>query len=103
MININIIKENDAVRAVIATGHSREGKRAQHICNGVSALMYTLVLSLKEVNKVGISVIDDKEGMSVEILKGYHKKEVQVILNTILCGLKGISNLYPQNVKIRSN
>ena len=103
MININIVKKDDVVCSVIATGHSREGKRAQHICNGVSALMYTLVLSIKEVNKVGLSVIDDKEGMSVEILKGNHKTEGQIILNTIICGLRGISNLYPQNVKIRSN
>ncbi len=103
MIEINIIRENDEVRAIIATGHASKGEKSEQICSGVSTLMYTLALSLREYRKVGISVIDDEVGMCVEVIRGYHKKDVQVILSTIIRGLKGIADLYPHSVKIRWN
>ena len=103
MIEIKVIKDCDAVRSVIATGHANKGRKSEQICSGVSTLMYTLALTLSEVNRVGVSVIDDDKGMCVEIIRGHMKKETQVITNTIVRGLKGISDLYPHSVRVHFN
>ena len=103
MIEINVIRNEDAIRSVIATGHATKGKKAEQICSGVSTLMYTLVLNLREVNRVNIHVIDDKEGMCVDIIRGHKKAEAKIITNTIVRGLKSISDLYPHSVRIRIN
>ena len=103
MIEINVIRQEDAVRSVIATGHATKGKKAEQICSGVSALMYTLAITLREVNRVTVSVIDDKEGMCVDIIRGHKKAETRIITNTIVRGLKSISDLYPHSVRLRVN
>ncbi len=103
MININVLRENDAIRSVVATGHANNGKRAEQICSGVSALMYTLAISLSDMKRVGVSVVDNDEGLSVEIIRGHSKNDAQVAVNTVMCGLKSISDLYPHSVRIRSN
>ncbi len=103
MIEINVIRQEDAIRSVIATGHATNGKKAEQICSGVSTLMYTLALTLRETNRVTVNVIDDKEGMCVDIIRGHKKVETKVITATIVRGLKSISDLYPHSVRIRFN
>jgi len=103
MIEIDVIRQEDAIRAVVATGHAKECKSSVQICSGVSALMYTLVLNLREVNRVSVSVVDDDDGMYVDIIRGHRKSETKVITNTIVRGLKNISELYPHSVKMRIN
>ncbi|MBQ3053651.1 MAG: ribosomal-processing cysteine protease Prp [Clostridia bacterium] len=103
MIDIRVYRENDAIRSVAAVGHAGNGKKGEQVCSGVSALMYTLALSLSEIKRVGVMVTDDDMGMSIEIIRGYSKKEVQVALNTILLGLKSICDTYPHYVRLRRN
>lgn len=103
MIEIDVIRQEDAVRAVVASGHASECEKAKQICTGVSTLMYTMVLNLQEVNRVCLNVIDDDEGLSVDIIRGHKKAETRIITNTIIRGLESISELYPHSVKLRIN
>ncbi len=103
MIDIRVIRENNEIRSVVATGHASKGRKSEQICSGVSALMYTLAISLQEMKRVGINVVDDDVGMCVEIIRGYSKSDTQVVANTIVRGLKSISDSYPHSVRIRTN
>ncbi|MDP4118142.1 MAG: ribosomal-processing cysteine protease Prp [Bacillota bacterium] len=103
MIDIKVIKENNEIRTVVATGHATGGKKSEQICSGVSTLMYTLALSLQDLKRVGVNVVDDDVGMCIEIIRGYSKNDTQVVANTIVRGLKSISDLYPHSVRIRMN
>lgn len=103
MIDIRVLRENDVVRSVVATGHAAKSKKGEQICSGVSALMYTLAMSLGDMKRVGVNVIDDEKGLCIEILRGSTKNDAQVAVNTIMCGLKSMSDLYPHSVRIRSN
>ena len=103
MIDISIKREDNAVRSILATGHATKGRKAEQICSGVSTLMYTFALSLQDIKRVGINVVDDDVGMCVQILRGHTRKDVQIITDTVLRGLRGIAELYPHSVRIRSH
>ncbi len=100
MIKVNVIKMNGEIRAVVATGHAEKGAKAVEICSGVSTLMYTLALMLQEINRVGVRVTDNNEGMSVDIIRGHLKREAKIVTATILRGLRGIADLYPHSLRI---
>ena len=103
MIEINVIRYEDDIRSVIATGHATKGTKAPQICSGVSALMYTLALNLRETNRVTVNVIDDKNGMCIDIIRGHKKAETRIITKTVVRGLKSIADLYPHSLRIRFN
>lgn len=103
MIEINVIRYEDAIRSIIATGHATPGKKSEQICSGVSTLMYTLAINLRELNRVTVNVIDNHDGMCIDIIRGHKKNEAKIITGTIVRGLKSISDLYPHSVRLRIN
>ena len=106
MINVVVIKKKQTIVTIEATGHSGYAEEGYDIvCSAVSTLMETLANGLTEIVKADAEVIVDENipKLSVKLIETDKEKckLAQVLMNSILLGLKGVSNGYSKFIKIK--
>ena len=107
MINITIIKSNNKIITIEATGHSGYAESGQDIvCAAVSTLTQALINGLIEVVKISPKYIVDEDipHLSVTLpndLSDEKSKYAQVLMNSTYLALKDIANSYSKFIKIK--
>ena len=107
MINVIVIKENQTIKTIEATGHSGYAEEGQDIvCSAVSTLMETLANGLTEIVKANAIVKVDAEIPVLSVTLNETDKEkcklAQVLMSSTLLGLKGVSSGFSKFIKISS-
>lgn len=106
MITITAVKDSDEkfVRLKVF-GHAEFADYGRDIvCAGVSALIETCIIGLENIGKFKPHVIKKDGYVLLEIPKGvsaYEREKADIIVETILLGLKDISKSYPQYVQVK--
>ena len=106
MINILVIKEKQTIKTIEATGHSGYAEQGSDIvCSAISTLMETLANGLTEIVKVETKVIVDENipHLSVSLIDTDKDKckDAQVLMQTILLGIKGVAQEFSKFIKIK--
>ena len=102
MINILVIKNNQKIITIEATGHSGYAEAGSDIvCSAVSTLMQNLAVGLTEVLKLSPKVIIDEEipHMCVELSEV--NEQAQILMQTTLLSLKEIAKSYSKYIIIK--
>ena len=106
MINILVIKNNQKIITLEATGHSGYAEQGSDIvCSAVSTLMQNLAVGLTEVLKLDPRVIIDEQiphmSVSLESINEEQEQSAQVLMQTTLLSLKEIASGYSNYIKIK--
>ena len=106
MINVIVIKENQTIKTIEATGHSGYAEAGQDIvCSAVSTLLETLANGLTEIvkAKAEIKIDEDVPHLSVTLTETDKEKckLAQVLMSSTLLGLKGVADGYRKFIKIK--
>ncbi len=107
MINITIVKKNQKIITIEATGHSGYANSGSDIvCSAISTLTETLIEGLIEV--VGITpkyTIDEKiPHLSVTIPNNLDKEKqtkADVLMQTTYIGIKNVADGYGKYISIK--
>lgn len=106
MINVLVIKQNQTIKTIEATGHSGYAKEGQDIvCSAISTLMETLANGLTEIVKAEVEVMVDETIPHLSVtLKETDKekcKNAQVLMSSTLLGIKGVAQEFSKFIKIK--
>lgn len=107
MINVTVVKYNQHIITIEATGHSGYAESgADIVCSAVSTLLQSLIVGLDEVVKVEPNyTIDEKiPHLSVSVSRDIsHEKmkEAQILMKSIYLGLKKVADGYAKFIKIK--
>ena len=107
MINITIIKSNNKILTIEATGHSGYAESGKDIvCSAVSTLTQALINGLIEVVKITPNYVIDEEipHLSVTLPKdidGEKSKYAQVLMSSTYLALKQVADSYKKFIKIK--
>lgn len=104
MIQITITEKHDLFKSFTIEGHSLIGKKGNNIlCAGVSTLVQTIFLGLKEILKLNVK-FDKKDGYFhcylPENLTQSNKQFVDLLIMTMIKGLQDLKKQYPDEVSI---
>lgn len=107
MTTIKIKKRNNDIISVECSNHTGFAEYGKDIvCAGVSSITQTAVLGIKELTNCKHNyVVDEKSGfLKLEIIdidkNSADYKNAQVILNTMLLGIKNLQEQYPKYIKL---
>lgn len=102
MINLTILKSNDAITTLQAKGHSGYAEAGQDIvCSAVSTIMQTTLNGLLEVTK---SAVDYEINQDIPFLRISVKAEdmaAQILMKSAYLALKQIADDYKKYIKIK--
>ncbi|MFW5647953.1 MAG: ribosomal-processing cysteine protease Prp [Candidatus Alkaliphilus sp. MAG34] len=106
MILISIYRNsNKAIERFVIEGHAHMADPGKDIvCAAVSALGQTTVLSLRQIANIDIEYEIKKGYLGCKLPKKLTGKELyesELLIDTMLLGLKNIQEGYPKHVKIR--
>ena len=107
MINITVVKKNQNIITIEATGHSGYAVSGQDIvCSAVSTLTQNLILGLTEVVKIKPDFVieEDIPHLSVSLPTALNEKQMkdcQILMQSALLGLKQVRNGYEKYIKIK--
>ena len=106
MINITIVKKNQRIITIEATGHSGYAEEGSDIvCSAVSTLMQNMANGLTEVVKANAKVIVDEEipHLSVTLCEEDSEKlkYAQMLMQTTILSLKEVAKGYGKFIKIK--
>ena len=106
MINVLVIKQNQTIKTIEATGHSGYSEAGQDIvCSAISTLLETLANGLTEVVKAEVEVKVDENIPHLSVtLKETDKekcKHAQVLMSSTLLGIKGVAQEFSKFIKIK--
>ena len=106
MINILIIKSNEDIMTIEATGHSGYAESGKDIvCSAVSTLMQSLAVGLTEVVQIPVTVKVDEEIAHMHIaIQDKHDPKMrpaQILMHTTALSLREIANSYTKYIKIK--
>ncbi len=99
MTNIIIHYNGDCVNRIEAKGHTDYAPSGSDIvCAGISTLLQTAVLSVRKMFDIDIveTLCDGNMVLNIP-----NNKEVQIIINSIIYGLRDIESGYPKNLRIK--
>lgn len=97
MIKVELYKKNHKINKIIIQGHADFDEYGKDIvCAGVSVLTFTIANKLLEISKNDINENNNKFIFNL-IDKN---KDVELLIETLISGLKSIEEQYPQNIKI---
>jgi len=106
MIKIDIYKKQGSFSRIVCDGHSGYGVSGEDIvCSAVSSIVQTAALGLLTVAQANVKIIRDDDKGYFEIIipeKIFPDTEhdVQVILNTMLCGLSDLREEYSDFIEM---
>lgn len=102
MIKIIIKTDEDKIIGYNVFGHANFAPKGKDIvCNAVSSITQTALLGLKELLKKDIEFEQDNGLLRVQI--NNPDKDSNLVLETMLLGLKEIEKIYPKNVLLKYN
>lgn len=96
----------DSIVSLEASGHAGFASHGEDIvCAAISVLMQTAVNSLEAVAGIDFIIFEaDESGyMYIELPAGLNDAQAlkaDVIMNTVLTGLRGIADAYPKHIKL---
>lgn len=96
MIQVEVEKQNENITAFHMEGHSGYADYGSDIvCSAVSALAINCVNSIEQLTEDVFSVEQEEEqGMLDFRLQGTSSRETQILLQSLVLGLSGISETY---------
>lgn len=100
MTKVEVLKKQEIIRSIQVSGHAFFAKSGQDIvCAGISTLCYTFGNKLLDL---------EEENVVVEIIEGFFKISItldnrnnQLLLQTLVLGLRMIEEKYYQQIKIK--
>lgn len=102
MINLTILKSNDAICTIQAKGHSGYAEAGQDIvCSAVSTIMQTTLNGLREVVKAKVDYQIDENIPFLRISVEAEDGKAQILMKTAYLALKQIANDYKKYIKIK--
>lgn len=102
MINLTILKSNDAITTIQAKGHSGYAVAGQDIvCSAVSTIMQTTLNGLLEVVKVDVDYQIDEQIPFLRISVNEKDKQAQILMKSAYLALKQIAGDYKNYIKIK--
>lgn len=102
MIKIIIKTDEDKIIGYNVFGHANFAPKGKDIvCSAVSSITQTALLGLKELLKKDIEFEQDNGLLRVQISNP--DKDSNLVLETMLLGLKEIEKIYPKNVLLKYN
>lgn len=102
MIQIKVIKKNQNILTLEATGHSGYAESGSDIvCSAVSTLMQALLNGLIEVVKIKPKYVYDEENAHMSITVDSNVQQAQILMQTTYLALKGVSQGYSKFIKIK--
>ena len=106
MIKILVIKQNNEIIAIEATGHSGYAEVGHDIvCSAVSVLTQNLAQGLSEVVGIKPKVVEDESiphfSLTLPELNAKQMHEAQLLVRTTYLGLKDIANQFKKYVSIK--
>ena len=107
MTEVTVKYKNDRIVSLSADGHSGYGKHGEDIvCAAASVLMQTAVNSLHVVAGIDYLIFESEEStayMYIELPNEMNETQTakaEIILKTVLTGLQGIAEVYPDNMRL---
>ena len=106
MTDIKITRKHDSIVEVTASGHTGFGESGEDIvCAGVSTLIQTALLGLLQVAQINVKYTVNEEQGSLrftlpERLSADERHDADVILNTMLAGLKDFYTEYSDFINL---
>lgn len=96
MIQVLVKKQNETITGFHIEGHSGFADRGQDIvCAAVSALAINCVNSIEEFTEDEFSIGSDEErGMIDFFLTGEVSEQSRLLLDSLILGIRGISEMY---------
>ena len=108
MIQVTVHKKNQRIVSFEMTGHANFSEHGSDIvCAGVSALAITTVNSIEKLaGYQPIVEVDEVEGgyLYMEVVEDLTQEQehtTQILLNSLLLGLEGIQEEYPNYLTIQ--
>lgn len=106
MIQIIIKKKEDHYESLKVEGHSNYASFGEDIvCSAVSALTITIVNGITEIAKVPNVIVESDDGF-IEVILPLNLDQsdldkVDLLISTLILGLKEIRNSYPKQINIK--
>lgn len=107
MTKVTVNYKNDKIVSITTSGHAFFKKPGKDIvCAGISTLITTAVNALEVVGGLEFIIFESDAKtayMYLELPVGLNEMEARtadIILETVLVGLKGIAEGYPKNMKL---
>ena len=102
MINLTILKSNDAIPTLQAKGHSGYAEAGQDIvCSAVSTIMQTTLNGLLEVTKTDVDYEVNQDIPFLRITVKAEDEKAQVLMKSAYLALKQIADDYKKYIKIK--
>ena len=102
MINLTILKSNDAITTIQAKGHSGYAEMGQDIvCSAVSTIMQTTLNGLLEVTKTDVDYEINQDIPFLRISVKAEDKDAQILMQSAYLALKEIAADYKKYIKIK--
>ena len=104
MIRISIGIKERGLRALKATGHGLTGKPGDDLlCASVSILLRSAAMGIESIPGIKIAGGSPEEGhlsLKIQELPEKYSDEVRGITRSLLIGLQGLADDYPNNLSI---
>lgn len=107
MIKISVVKKNNNIMVIEATGHSGYAEEGSDIiCSAVSTLIQNLPLSLQKLLSIDAYVVcnTEKPFYSIVLPEGLSTdkmQQAQLLMQSTLLGLKDLANQFKKFIKIK--
>ena len=102
MINLTILKSNDAITTLQAKGHSGYAEAGQDIvCSAVSTIMQATLNGLLEVTKSHVDYEINQDVPFLRISVKAEDKNAQILMKSAYLALKQIADDYKKYIKIK--
>ena len=102
MTEVEIYLEQNNIKKICVQGHANYADSGKDIvCAGISVLLQTGALASKKL--LGKEILKEcSDGkLIIEVPDNVNDDNLQLILQTIIVGLKDIESGYPKNLKIK--
>ena len=109
MTDITITKKGNSIVEVTAHGHTGYGESGEDIvCAGVSTLIQSALLGLLQVVGINVKFNVNEETGSLRFtlpqnLTEQERHDADIVLNTMLCGLKDFYTEYSDFINLEVN
>jgi uncharacterized protein YsxB (DUF464 family) len=100
MITVTINKSNNGIKRVTLTGHARFNTGNDIVCAGVSAVIQTTINGIATLASEDSIIIHTFFSGDVDVEVMEYNASQQLLLESMLLGLVGISDAYPNNVEV---
>ena len=103
MIKIEVVKYNEFIKSILVKGHANYSNGEDIVCAAVSSVVQTALLGLNNVLNLNIDFVRKDGYLSFKIPEKLNEEKqihCEVILKTMLEGLKDIQNGYQKFVKV---